>query len=114
MMLWLIPHVLWCLYGTPIAPSDLLFAAGRPLLSGAAAACAAIFIQHLVAGVPSPLIRLALAGGAMFAVYAATLLFVMNQKALYLDVLQGLQRTPAHPKGGHPELLRQRSEPVAP
>ena len=114
MMLWLIPHVLWCLYGTPIAPSDLLFAAGRPLLSGAAAACAAIFIQHLVAGVPSPVIRLALAGGAMFAVYAATLLFVMNQKALYLDVLQGLQRTPVHPKGGHPELLRQRSEPVAP
>ena len=65
MTLWVVPHILWCLYGTPITPGDLLSAVGRPLLSGAAAALATLFVQHLTAEIPFAFVRLMLAGFAM-------------------------------------------------
>ena len=82
MTLWVVPHIVWCLYGTPITPGDLLSAIGRPLLSGAAAAVAALLVQHLAADIPYAFVRLALAGTAMATVYVTTLLFVMGQKDL--------------------------------
>jgi O-antigen/teichoic acid export membrane protein len=114
MSLWLIPHVLWCLYGTPIAPKDLLTAAGRPLVSGLVAAAVALVVQHLVASIPYAVVRLALAGGAMLVVYAATLLFVMSQKALFADVLRGLRGVPDLADRNATKPLRQEREALAP
>ena len=91
MTLWVVPHIVWCLYGTPITPGDLLSAIGRPLLSGAAAAVAALLVQHLAADIPYAFVRLALAGTAMATVYVTTLLFVMGQKDLYLELFRGLK-----------------------
>lgn len=93
MTLWVIPHVLWSVHGTPVAAKDLLPAIFRPLAAGAAAAIAAGVVQHFAASIPYPLVRLALAGAAMFAVYAWALLFVMKQKEFYFDLLQGLRRS---------------------
>ncbi len=91
MTLWLVPHVMWCVHGTPVGFGDLMSAVARPLLSGVAAAAAALLVQHLAAPIPYPLVRLALAGAAMGLVYIATLVFVMRQKELYVDLLRGLK-----------------------
>lgn len=92
MSLWLVPHVLWCLHRTPISVRDLLPTIARPLVAGVAAAAAAAFVQYQVASIQFPLVRLALAGAAMLAVYAWVLLFVMKQRDFYIDLLRGLLR----------------------
>jgi len=89
MCLWMVPHTFWCLHGTPISPLDLLLPIARPMLSGVAAVIAGIWVQHLIIdAVPYPLVRLAIVGTAMLAVYSWTLIFVMNQKSFYIDILR--------------------------
>ena len=34
MMVWVIPHIIWCVHGTPISPRDILLAVSGPLFSG--------------------------------------------------------------------------------
>ena len=34
MMLWVIPHIAWCVHGTAISPRDILLTVSRPLASG--------------------------------------------------------------------------------
>ena len=45
-----------------------------------------------MADIPFAFLRLMLAGIAMAAVYVTMLLFVMGQKDLYVELLQGLRR----------------------
>jgi O-antigen/teichoic acid export membrane protein len=88
MSLWLVPHVVWCLHGTMIAPRDLFVAAFRPLLSSVIAAAIGFAAQVCLADLASPFLRLALGGSAMFSVYIFMLLFVMGQKEFYLGLLK--------------------------
>jgi hypothetical protein len=62
----------------------------RPLISGAAGALAAVVIALTIGPVLPPLARLLLGGLVLVAVYSWVLLFVMGQKALYLDLLEAL------------------------
>ena len=92
MTLWVVPHSLWRLHGTPVTVSDLLPTIARPLIAGIAAAAAGTLVQHLAVPIQLSLLRIALAGTAMLAVYVCVLLFVMNQKEFYLDLVRGLMR----------------------
>jgi O-antigen/teichoic acid export membrane protein len=92
MSLWMVPHAIWCVHRTPISLKDLLPSVARPMLSGTAAAVVGVGIQQLTEPIPYPLVRLALAGTAMLAVYAWALLFVMNQKSFYVDLLRSVRR----------------------
>lgn len=116
MTLWLVPHILWCLHGTPIAPGDLLSAVGRPLLSGVAAASAALVVQHFAAPIPFPLVRLTLAGSAMLVVYLSALLFVMRQKDFYVDLLRALKGASLAPveRTQSAKVTLSESDPVRP
>jgi PST family polysaccharide transporter len=92
MLLWLGPHIAWCLHGMPISVSDLAWTIARPLFAGAlAAACAFAFCRYLVPDV-SPILRLVIGGIAMGAIYGWILLFLMGQLELYLDVFSALRR----------------------
>ena len=91
MVLWLVPHIRWCLHGTTISVRELLSAAGRALLSGAVAAVAAASVQHFATPVSSAIVRLALGGTVMLAVYIFTLLFVMKQRIFYFSLLRALK-----------------------
>jgi PST family polysaccharide transporter len=91
MILWLVPHIRWCLHDTPISVHELLSVADRPLISGAVAAIAAACIQHAAMPISSPIIRLALAGTVMLAVYVFVLLFVMKQSTVYFGLLRALR-----------------------
>jgi O-antigen/teichoic acid export membrane protein len=92
MMLWLFPHVAWCLHGTPIAIRDLAKAIAGPFLAGSlAAACTFELWRHLGQELPSVL-RLALGGATMSVVYGWILLFMVGHRALYINVLATLRR----------------------
>jgi PST family polysaccharide transporter len=91
MMLWLVPHVAWCLHNTMVSPWDLLRAISQPFISGIAAAVCAFGVQHYCGQLPSPILRLLLGGGVMLLVYVCMLLFVLGQKKFYVDLLRGLK-----------------------
>lgn len=94
MTLWLVPHVIWCLHGTSISPLDLFRTVAQPLLSGLVAAGLVFAFRDYVSMLPSPLLRLFVAGSAMSLIYATMLLFVMGQKTFYFDLLRGLKSSP--------------------
>ena len=92
MTLWLVPHIAWCIHGTMISLRDLLRVSRRPFLSAIVAAAVAFTAQLFYGQSLSPLPRLLLGGGILLIVYLWMLLYVMGQKAFYLDLLQGLRK----------------------
>ena len=91
MTLWVIPHILWCVHGTPISLWDILRAVSRPLASGIIAGSLAFGIRVISGQFVSPLPRLVLESSVLLAAFFGTLLFVAGQRALYLDLLWGLK-----------------------
>jgi O-antigen/teichoic acid export membrane protein len=91
MLLWLVPHVLWCLHGTSISPGDILVATSKPFLSAILATVVTLGAAFYILQMHSPLLRLAVEGGIMAFVYYGTLLFVMGEKNLYVDVFRELR-----------------------
>jgi len=92
MTLWLVPHIAWCIHGTMISSRDILKATSQPFLSAIVATALAFAAQILYGESLSPFPRLILGGGVLLASYLWMLLYVMGQKAFYLDLLQGLRK----------------------
>lgn len=92
MTLWLVPHIAWCIHGTMISLRDLVQVSRRPFLSAIVAAIVAFAAQFFYGQSLSPFPRLLLGGGILLIVYLWMLLYVMGQKAFYLDLLQGLRK----------------------
>jgi len=92
MTLWLVPHIIWCIHGTLITLRDLLFAIGKPFLSGVAAAVPAYGVLFFCGQSLSPFLRLLLGCSVMFVIYLLILLFVMGQKTFYLNLIRGLKK----------------------
>jgi O-antigen/teichoic acid export membrane protein len=85
-----IPILAWATRGTVVSLRDVLVAAGKPLLSGLAAAALALALQAMYFRVLPPLPRLAAGIAVMLAGYLAMLLFAMGQKSFYRDLLRAL------------------------
>jgi O-antigen/teichoic acid export membrane protein len=94
MTLWVIPHILLCIRGTAISFRDIMLTIRRPLLSGIVAAGFAAAVQFLFVQSLVPILRLLLEGTTLLGVYLGMLLYVMGQKAFYMDVLRSLKRPP--------------------
>ena len=92
MTLWLVPHIAWCVHGTMISLRDLVHVSRRPFLSAIVAAVVAFAAQFFYGQSLSPIPRLVLGGGILLIVYLWMLLYVMGQKAFYLELLQGLRK----------------------
>jgi hypothetical protein len=83
---------MWCLHNTTISPSELLLATARPFLASTVAAVLAFGAADLwFNDLQFALLRLALAGVVMAGAYFAILLYVMGEKAFYLNLLSGLK-----------------------
>ena len=93
MVLWLVPHMVWCLRGTGISPAELFQSIWPPLGSAAVAAAAAYAVQVSLGHFESAIIRLALDSCVMAAVYSFMLLVVMGQRSFYLDLVSQLRTT---------------------
>jgi O-antigen/teichoic acid export membrane protein len=98
MTLWMLPHIAWCVRGTPISLRDVAVAAGRPIVSGIVAAAATLALPPALAELQSPVIRLAAGVSLFLAVYGVMLLYVMGQSAFYLSLTRALRtRTAVDP-----------------
>ena len=99
MILWVVPHIAWCVHGTVVSLRDILVTVRRPLFSGLVGAGLAFAVHQVCVPIMPPLPRLIIAGIVLLAVYVAMLFYVMGQKAFYLDVLRGFRkRTPVDEK----------------
>jgi O-antigen/teichoic acid export membrane protein len=91
MVLWLMPHMVWCLRGTSISPSDLFRSIWPPLGSAAVAVAVAYAAQPLFGYFQSAIARLALDSCIMAAVYSVMLLVVMGQRSFYIGLVSQLR-----------------------
>jgi O-antigen/teichoic acid export membrane protein len=94
MTVWVIPHIAWGVHGTVVSFKDIMVTVSRPLLSGVTAAAAAISLQSLYGSLLSPLPRLIVGSAVLLAVYLGMLLYVMGQKAFYVNLVAGLRQRP--------------------
>jgi len=92
MILWVVPHMAWCVYGTMISLKDLLRAIIQPFLSGIVGGIIALIVHLTIGNYLSPILRLVLDGGVLFGIYFGMLFYVMGQKSFYLDLLRGLKK----------------------
>ena len=90
MTLSVIPLIASCVYGTIISVKDFLPVVGRPLLSALVGGGCAYAVHALYGPSLSPLLRLTLGGGVLLLSYVWMLLYVMGQKAFYVDLLRGV------------------------
>jgi PST family polysaccharide transporter len=89
MVLWMVPHVAWCVHGTSISLRDVAAAVIRPLACGVVAGSVGYAVRLICGDSLSPLPRLILESGVLAVTFFATLVFVAGQKALYVDLLRG-------------------------
>jgi O-antigen/teichoic acid export membrane protein len=92
MVLWMVPHVAWCVHGTAISLRDVAATVIRPLASGVVAGAVGYAVRVMCGEFLSPLPRLILESGVLAATFFVVLIFVAGQKALYVDLLRGLSR----------------------
>jgi PST family polysaccharide transporter len=86
----LIPIAAWSKLGTGITWSDLWGATKPPFFSGLLAGAAALLLKLTLGGRLAPIPCLLVGLGLVLGIYAWTLVFVMNQKHVYLDILSHL------------------------
>ena len=89
MTLWVVPHVLWCIRGTPVSFFDIARALRGPFIAGAISSVAAVAIHVSVGPSMPPLVEMLVGGTLMLSLYIAILLFVLGEKEVYF----GLART---------------------
>jgi PST family polysaccharide transporter len=95
MVMWVLPHIAWCIKGTRISAHDVWLAVSRPFLAGIVAGTAALAVQWCLGPSLPPFARLILGGLGLFGAYAWVLLWVMGQKSFYADLLLALRKRPA-------------------
>ena len=95
MALWAVPLIMWGIHGTVVSFRDIVLAASRPLVSGIVASALAFGVQFLCGPSLSPLPRLILGAIVLLGAYAGMLLYVMGQKAFYLNLVRGLAGRPS-------------------
>jgi O-antigen/teichoic acid export membrane protein len=94
MVLLALPLTLWAIHGTVVTAWDLLRAAGPALLSGVVATVACLAAAPWLSLVPNPVARLMLGATLLLSVYAGVLLFGLDQKGFYLEMVRRLLQRP--------------------
>jgi PST family polysaccharide transporter len=89
MILWVVPHVLWCVKGTVISFFDIMRSLLRPFIAGAVASAAALAMRFYTGSFP-PVGELILGGILMFSFYIGTLLFIFGEKEAYFGLVRAL------------------------
>jgi O-antigen/teichoic acid export membrane protein len=88
MMLWIIPVIMWSVHGTVICFRDVLSAVSRPLASTVVATGFALAVRSFYGRSSS--FRLVLECMTLGGVYLGMLLYVMDQRLFYVDLLRSL------------------------
>lgn len=92
MVLWVIPHIAWCVHGTAVSLWDVLLTASKPLASALVGGALAFGVRAAWGYLLSPFPRLMLESTVLLVTFLVVLLFVAGQKSMYLDLLRVLRR----------------------
>jgi O-antigen/teichoic acid export membrane protein len=92
MILSVIPHIMWCVHGTPVSLRDILLTVSRPLASGILAGGLAFGVRLICGEFVSPLPRLFIENGVLLAAFYGALLFA-GEKSLYMDLFASLKES---------------------
>jgi O-antigen/teichoic acid export membrane protein len=95
MTLLIVPTTIFGVRGTVVSFLDILGAVKRPLLSGMVAAVFAFAMQFIYGQSLPPIARLSLGCCILFVAYSGMLLYVMGQKAFYINLVRGLTGSPS-------------------
>lgn len=87
MALEVVPVILWAKHGTLITGGDVLKAVGRPLGAITVAAVGLLLCGGLIDRIQDSVPRLLVESAVLFGIHILILVFVMNQKAVYLGLL---------------------------
>ena len=90
MTLLIIPIAAWSKLGTEITWADLWRASKPPFLSGLIAGAAGLLVKLTLGGGLPPILYLLVGLAVVLGIYAWSLLIVMGQKHVYMDVLSQL------------------------
>jgi PST family polysaccharide transporter len=88
---WALPHIAWCVHGTPVPLGDVMRTVSRPLLSGIVAAAVGLAFQATRPAALSPVATLAAGGVLVTGAYLWMLLYAAGQKAFFLELCRGLR-----------------------
>ena len=88
MVLCIVPVLLWAKQGTLITLRDILRAARPASISIAIAAAVTLALRPMLDRVDPTFVRLVAESTLLFGVYFATLLFIMEQKSVYMALLR--------------------------
>ncbi len=91
MVLWLVPVTAWSVHGTVISLREIMTTVSRPLASSAVAGTVAFGVCSWCS--QSHWVRLILGGTVLIGTYAGMLLFIMDQRAVYLDLYRRFARS---------------------
>jgi PST family polysaccharide transporter len=95
LIVWVIPHIAWCVRGTPVSLGEVLATVARPLAAGLIAAAPAVAVHHICSPL-SPIARLILSSFVLGGAYSLILLYPMGQKQLYFDIVRQLRKRVDH------------------
>jgi PST family polysaccharide transporter len=87
MVAWTLPHLVWATRGTGIDWREMLATTVTPLLGSFVAAAVAFAVLRMVGPELPPLLRLVSGGGILVTVYVIALVYVMGEKAFYVDLI---------------------------
>ena len=90
MLLWVIPHLAWCVRGTIVSLRDIFEVIRSPLLSALIAGTLAAAVVYTTDNLP-PFLRLLIGIGALTAIYIAVLFYVFKQKTFYVNLIRSLK-----------------------
>lgn len=88
---WALPHIAWCVHGTPVPLGDVMRTVSKPLLSGIVAAAVGLAFQATRPAALSPVATLAAGGVLVTGAYVWMLLYAAGQKAFFLELRRGLR-----------------------
>ncbi len=91
MVLWITPHIFWCIKDTGISSRDIWLALRPALTSTIVAAPLAVASQMLYHDLVPQLARLAIECTVLFSGYFGMLCYAMKQKDFYLDLIRRLR-----------------------
>lgn len=86
--LWLAPLIFWATRGTPVTGIDALKVLVRPLLSILVGTGATLVVWNFIHSLAPVLLRLIVANGVLWGVYAGMLWFVMGQGEVYVELIR--------------------------
>jgi O-antigen/teichoic acid export membrane protein/NADP-dependent 3-hydroxy acid dehydrogenase YdfG len=95
MLLWVLPHIAWCVHGTDLSFRDVTGVAMPLLTIGLIAGGISVALRSFCCTMMSPLLRLIIECAVVLVTFVGLLSLNKGQRSLYFDFVRGLKKSSA-------------------